>query len=90
MTPPAALISLTANFTPSRMLTPIDAEPPVNGPDTPILIESAANTGAVIMLAAISHANFVFIWRSPYFFATLTIVLQRSLKIRKNIMVRLL
>jgi hypothetical protein len=64
---PAALISLAANLTPSRMLTPIDADPPVNGPDTPILIESAAKTGAVIMLAVMSQANFIFIRRSPLF-----------------------
>ena len=41
-TPPDLLISSTARRTPSRMLTPIDDEPPVNGPCTPILIGSAA------------------------------------------------
>jgi hypothetical protein len=37
-----ALISATASLTPSRIDTPIGAEPPVNGPATPILIGSAA------------------------------------------------
>jgi hypothetical protein len=39
------LISSTASFTPSRMLTPIEDEPPVNGPETQILIGSAASAG---------------------------------------------
>ena len=41
-TPPALLISSAAIRTASRMATPIAEEPPVNGPDTPILIGSAA------------------------------------------------
>ena len=51
ITPPAALISSTASFTPSRMLTPIDDEPPVNGPDRPILIGSAALTAPEVASA---------------------------------------
>src|SRR5450755_1871607 len=42
MTPPLALISSTASLTPSRIETPIGLDPPVNGPETPILIVSAA------------------------------------------------
>src|SRR6218665_401975 len=41
-TPPALLISSIASRTPSRMLTPIEEDPPVKGPATPILIGSAA------------------------------------------------
>ena len=38
--------------TPSRMLTPIDEEPPVNGPSTPILIGSAAKAEAAVQASA--------------------------------------
>src|SRR5271167_4950387 len=46
-TPPALLISATASLAPSRMLTPIDDEPPVNGPDRPTLIGSAARLDVI-------------------------------------------
>ncbi len=53
ITPPAALISSAASFTPSRMHTPIDDEPPVNGPESPILMGSSARaTPAVNKVAA--------------------------------------
>src|SRR6478736_8888567 len=45
-TPPLLLISSVARRTPSRMLTPMEDEPPVKGPSTPILIGSAANAPA--------------------------------------------
>ena len=42
-TPPELLISVMASFAPSRMDTPIGAEPPVNGPVMASLMLSAAN-----------------------------------------------
>ncbi|MOA16588.1 hypothetical protein D3C78_1368100 [compost metagenome] len=40
--PPLRLISAAARRMPLRMLMPIGAEPPVNGPETPIRSASAA------------------------------------------------
>src|SRR5208337_3148875 len=49
-TPPAALISAMASFAPSRMETPMGADPPENGPVIAIFIESAAATPAAIRI----------------------------------------
>mmetsp|Transcript_5286 Transcript_5286/g.19880 ORF Transcript_5286/g.19880 Transcript_5286/m.19880 type:complete len:266 (-) Transcript_5286:1957-2754(-) len=53
-TPPALLISSVARRTPSRMLTPIDDDPPVKGPATPILIGSWACTPHAMAASAMA------------------------------------
>ena len=57
-TPPALLISVTASLTPSRMDTPMEADPPVNGPLRPILIDCAWATDTNMVVAARAERSF--------------------------------
>ena len=60
--PPAALISAMASFAPSRIDTPIGAEPPLKGPVIAILIVSAAETGSASTHSTSSVSSLVILF----------------------------